>query len=362
MKISLCMIVKDEAEVLARCLDSVKDCVDEIVIADTGSTDNTRQIALNYTDKLLTFPWREDFAAARNFSFSHAEGDYLLWLDADDYLFPDSAARFSDLRGMLAADRPDIVMCRYDIAFDKNGPTSSFYRERLLRREAHFTWQGRVHECIAPHGKIVYSDIRIAHLGSGKDRGARNLHIYQKWAQEEPLGGRDLFYYGRELYYNKLYTEAIAVLTEMLDGDGWYVNKIEACKILSFCYAERGEREKALLALFRSLSYGEPRASVLCEIAKSFQGGNRLREAVFWYEAALTCRDHSAEGDFEEPQARDLVPLLELICCYYALGDTEKALFYHGKTEELFPKHPSVTFNRDFFKSKGFLLDNRSPQ
>ena len=69
VSISLCMIVKNEEDVLARCLDSAAELVDEIVIVDTGSTDRTREIAARYTDKIFDFPWRDDFAAARNESF-----------------------------------------------------------------------------------------------------------------------------------------------------------------------------------------------------------------------------------------------------------------------------------------------------
>ncbi len=355
VKISLCMIVKDEEEVLARCLESVKELVDEIVIADTGSTDKTRNIASAYTELIYEIAWEDDFAKARNFVFSKATGDYLLWLDADDVISPENAKRFLALRQTLSKELPDMVMCPYDTAFDGETPLSTFYRERLVRRSSGFLWQGRIHECIAPHGKILHSEFRVFHLGSKKVRGMRNLHIYQKWASEEPLGGRDKFYYGRELYYHRLYTEAIAILEDMLDGEGWYVNKIEACKILSYCYAAQGKVEKAHLALFRSFSYGEPRASVLCEIAALFQRKNRIHEAIFWYEAALSCRDHAAEGDFEEPNSRTLVPYLELVCCYYALGDRKKAVFYHKKTERLFPNHSAVIYNRQFFVEKGLI-------
>ena len=72
VKISLCMIVKNEEDVIARCLDSVSRCVDEIIIADTGSSDRTKEICRDFTDKVFDFDWTDDFAAARNFSFSKA--------------------------------------------------------------------------------------------------------------------------------------------------------------------------------------------------------------------------------------------------------------------------------------------------
>ena len=81
--ISLCMIVKNEEKVLARCLDSIYDLMDEIIIVDTGSTDQTREIAKKYTDKIYDFTWTGSFADARNFSFSKAECEYIYTADAD---------------------------------------------------------------------------------------------------------------------------------------------------------------------------------------------------------------------------------------------------------------------------------------
>ncbi len=75
--ISLCMIVKNEEDVLARCLDCVQNLVDEIIIVDTGSTDRTKEIARRYTTRIIDFPWNDDFSAARNLSFSHATMDYI---------------------------------------------------------------------------------------------------------------------------------------------------------------------------------------------------------------------------------------------------------------------------------------------
>lgn len=82
--ISLCMIVKNEEDVLERCLRSAEGVADEIIIADTGSTDQTKEIARRCGAKVYDFVWKDDFAAARNFAFSKATCDYLFWLDADD--------------------------------------------------------------------------------------------------------------------------------------------------------------------------------------------------------------------------------------------------------------------------------------
>ncbi len=356
MKLSLCMIVKDEEAVLARCLKSVEKLFDELIVVDTGSTDGTKEIAKRFGAKIYDFIWEDNFASARNFSFSKATGDYVAWLDADDVLPPEERAQFFALRALLKEKRPDLVFCPYDVGIPQNGHTvSTFYRERFFLREANFQWQGRVHECVAPRGKQVKFDLRVRHLGSKKERGTRNLHLYQAWQKEEKLSPRDKFYYGRELYYHKLYVEACAVLGEMLNENGWYVNQIEACRVLSKCYLARGKREEAFYALTRSFLYGEPRASVLCDMGELLSNMGKSREAIFWFSAAMNCKDHAQEGDFDEPLSRDLIPLLAIVCCYCALGEHEKAFGYHKQSKKKFPAHPSVLHNEEYFKRIGFI-------
>jgi glycosyltransferase involved in cell wall biosynthesis len=89
MDLSLCMIVKDEAEKLPRCLSSVKDIVDEMIIVDTGSTDQTLEIARSFGAAVCHFTWNQNFSAARNESLRYAQGNWILVLDADEVLKPE---------------------------------------------------------------------------------------------------------------------------------------------------------------------------------------------------------------------------------------------------------------------------------
>ena len=133
--ISLCMIVKNEEKTLARCLNSVHDLVDEIVIVDTGSSDRTKEIASEYTENVFSYPWTDDFAAARNDSFSKASMEYCMWLDADDILEQPERKKFIQLKQSLSPDT-DMVMMKYNVAFDEyDNPTLSYYRERLESRK-----------------------------------------------------------------------------------------------------------------------------------------------------------------------------------------------------------------------------------
>ncbi len=86
ISLSLCMIVRDEEKTLKRCLDSVKSFINEIIIVDTGSKDKTKEIAKSFNSKIYDFKWINDFSAARNFAFSKATSDYIMWLDGDDFI------------------------------------------------------------------------------------------------------------------------------------------------------------------------------------------------------------------------------------------------------------------------------------
>ena len=343
------MIVKNEEDVIARCLDSVSRCVDEIIIADTGSSDRTKEICRDFTDKIFDFEWTDDFSAARNFSFSKATGDYLMWLDADDVVSSENIGLLKELKKTLAQKNPDVVMCRYVTSFDENGtPLFSFFRERLLKRTANFKWEGFIHECISPRGNIIYSDFTVHHK---KERGAgdRNLRIFQKKiSQGVKLDARNTFYYGRELCYNKMYAEGAAVLERALDMD-LKNNRNEACLFLYDCYNAMDEKQKAFLSLCRSLEKGPPRADILCRIAGVFKARRDFETAAFWYDAATKCGDMSARGEFDRAEFRTFIPFVELSCCYFYLGDKKKALMFHEKAKSLRPSHPSVLFNKRFF-------------
>ena len=98
---SLCMIVKNEEKVLERCLKSLAPYMDEIIIADTGSSDATKKIAQKYTDKVYDFEWTGNFSDARNFVASKATKEYIYTADADEYLDADNQKKLAQLKQIL---------------------------------------------------------------------------------------------------------------------------------------------------------------------------------------------------------------------------------------------------------------------
>lgn len=195
-KLSLCMIVKNEEKTLPVCLESVKNIVDEIIIVDTGSTDKTIEIAQSYGAKVHSFEWVDDFSAARNESLQYAVGDWILYLDADERISPDNAAKIREV--ITNSDIAAVNMIEHIPQEEGNlfKTVSSDYC-RLFRNDPRIRFTGRVHEQILPAvnaigGKVLKSSIRIEHWGYAVDeskrqnRAQRNLNLLLNDAADNP--------------------------------------------------------------------------------------------------------------------------------------------------------------------------------
>ncbi|MDY3619021.1 tetratricopeptide repeat-containing glycosyltransferase family 2 protein [Agathobaculum sp.] len=351
--ISLCMIVKNEESVLARCLDSVKDLVDEVIVADTGSSDRTREIAAAY-GQVYDFPWCDDFSAARNFSFSKASMDYCMWLDADDVIAPGDHEKFRSMKKTLDPS-VDVVMLPYQTVFDEAGkPTFTYFRERLLKNGRGFQWQGAVHECIAPCGHIEYGEAAVQHRKQGAGDPNRNLRLYEKQLRDgKSLDARGLFYYARELLTHKRYADAEQVFSAFLARpDGWLENRIEACRQLAECRLALGKTENALQALLSSFAIDIPRAETCCALGALLMGQEQYRQAAFWYETALRSPRNTRTGGFILEDCYGYLPCIQLCVCYDRLGDYETAEAMNERAAGFRPDSAAVAYNRAYFADR----------
>lgn len=176
--ISLCMIVKNETHVLARCLNSIADLVDEIIIVDTGSTDDTKKIASQFTDQIYDFSWNGDFSSARNFAFSLATKDYIYSADADEMLDEINRTRFLQLKQAMLPEI-EIVQMKYITTTDFNTVLNAKkeYRPKLFKRIRSFTWIDPVHETIRLDPVVFDSDIEILHMPLSMHH-KRDFHIF----------------------------------------------------------------------------------------------------------------------------------------------------------------------------------------
>ncbi|RMF63552.1 MAG: tetratricopeptide repeat protein [Calditrichaeota bacterium] len=193
--LSLCMIVKNEAAYLADCLASVAGVVDEIVVVDTGSVDGTVELAKQWGARVAFFPWRDDFAAARNQSLRLARGEWILYLDADERLHPEAEP---EIRKVMRDERAAFVSVLIDSKAAAGGAEGHLTRShRLFRNLPGVRFTGRIHEQVSPFflglgHKEYMSNIRLVHLGYAKteaelaEKRRRNRRLLAKQLQEEP--------------------------------------------------------------------------------------------------------------------------------------------------------------------------------
>ncbi|WP_230199068.1 glycosyltransferase family 2 protein [Risungbinella massiliensis] len=222
-QLSLCMIVKDEEETLASCLESVKYIVDEIILVDTGSTDRTKEIAQNYGANIYDFPWTDDFSAARNYGIQKAQGDWILWLDADEKVEVKDAAM---LRDILYCSNYDLLAVNLINFIGEKEDKSHFYQiahHRLFRNHMGFCFENRIHETLNITNVLSETDqkkrvgivpIRVYHTGylqtsvEKKGKFERNLTLLKRELGEKEHSPWIHYHIASEYYRVQEYAKA----------------------------------------------------------------------------------------------------------------------------------------------------------
>ena len=359
--ISLCIIVKNEEYTIGRCLDSVNGIPDEIVIVDTGSTDRTREIVGEYTDRIFDFTWIDDFAAARNFAFSQATMDYILWLDADDVLADSDREQFLKLKENLDP-LMDAVNMPYLLAFDQFGSvTFSLRRNRLVKRSKNFRWIGPVHEYLEVYGKILNSDISITHKDMSTGDSDRNLKIYEKrLSNGEAFSPRDLYYYANELFDHQFNNRAIEFYHKFLKtGQGWVEDNLAACGRLADCFHNIGEKDKELEYILKSFEYATPRAEFCCRLGLYFLIAEQYEQGVFWYKLATQLEKPIDSWGPKTESCWTWLPHLQLCVCYDRLGKHELAYEHNEIAGKFRSEDSQVLYNKNYLEG---ILGIGSPE
>ncbi len=354
VELSLCMIVRNEEQNLTRCLESVKEAVDEIVILDTGSTDRTREIAAKYTDRIWEYAWQDDFAAARNASFAHASKPFVMWLDADDVVSAQDIGRLKALKEQLHGG-VDAVMMPYYYAFAQDGrPSLIFDRERIVRREAGFVFEGAVHEAMAVSGHVIRAEIPIRHMGQHAEESCRrNLAIYERRLEKGMvMSARDTYYFARELMAAGAYERAEQTFLRFLQMDAWRENHIDAFISRGECLLRLGRRKEAKRAFLSALEADAPRAQALCALGGCFMEEGNLNAAALWYRAALLCGAPEDPCAFDVPEAYGYVPLMQLCVIYARMGDDAEAAKMNEQALLLRPGDGAALANRAYFAAR----------
>lgn len=326
-RISVCMIVKNEEDILRRCLDSLRGIWDELIIVDTGSSDATKEIAAEYTDKIYDFVWTGSFSDARNFSFSKAKMEYIYSADADEVLDEENRERFLQLKENLIPEI-EIVQMKYgnQLAFGTVYNFDEEYRPKLFKRIRTFQWIESIHETIQTEPVIFDSDIVITHMPKGSHT-ARDLQAFERLIQKgERLSSRLYEMYARELFVSG--TEDDFVRAEKYFQSAAADTERKTQEILmACCVAAAGARiRKDMSSFFRYALKAvamEGCSEICLELGRFYMEQKDWEEAAIWlynavYETEPILNVHTG-GD---------TALSLLADCYQAYGDEEQAKVY----------------------------------
>lgn len=346
--LSVCMIIKNEEKVLDRCLNSINGIADEIIIVDTGSKDQSKEIALGYTDKVFDFEWVDDFSKARNYAASKASGEWILVIDADEYVDYDS---FEEFKNKLLSNPPQNNINAVQITSflgESAESTGLNYHTRLYKNNGLIEYHRRIHETLRhKEGQEDFGivDFNIYHSGymkntvKEKQKTDRNLSIL---LEQEKKTGIDYFYIGNE--YNALgelgkaiqYYQAAYKNRNSVDAN--YIPKLLVYLID---------------ALYREKRYGEALEIIKgCEEAyPNYADYKYLKGLIFYakkeyqkaksiFEFILTNRSNLIVDHSED--YKELSPLIHLAIIYELEGELHKAVEYYSRAVSLNESNDSL--------------------
>lgn len=331
--ISLCMIVKNEEKILARCLDSVAMLVDEIIIVDTGSTDATKEIAGRYTEHVYDFQWIDDFSAARNFAFSKASMEYIYSADADEVLSAENREKFRLLKETLLPEI-EIVQMKYanQLQFGTVYNFDEEYRPKLFKRKRDFVWEAPIHETVRLTPVIYDSDIVITHLPeeSHAKRDLENFHRhcidgYRLPKRLHGLYARELMLTGDEEDFAQA---ADTFLKSAADNERDSEEMAQACCIVAKAARLAGDTVTFFKYTSKVIAE-EANSEICCEMGHFYEENEDWEEAAIWYYNAVY-----ETSPILNLQAGGRESLEGLIRCYEQLGCPEQVQVYREELQK----------------------------
>ncbi|MCB9916450.1 MAG: glycosyltransferase family 2 protein [Planctomycetes bacterium] len=350
MRLSLCTIVRDEAEHLPALLASVRGVVDELCVLDTGSTDGTPELARRAGARVGHFAWCDDFAAARNAALELATGDWVLALDADERLeAPGARARLEAFARRL----PD-ALGRVLLVNGSEAGASSIALTRFFPRVPSLRYRGRVHEqLVDAHGERLRHDtgVVVHHLGyaaevvAGRDKLARNRRLLEAALVDEPDNAYLWYQLGRTEFVAEDHAaawSACARAVERLAGaDAAYAASLH--ETAAYALRQLGRSAEARELLLRLLPRYAARADTRFALALCDLDVGRLAEAEAGFQACLQLEDEAPEGGEASRSACTWAPAFNLGVMHEVLEHVDEAVAWYRRALRHHPGHaPSL--------------------
>ena len=346
--LSVCMIVKNEEKVLERCLRSIHGIADEIIVVETGSTDKTKEIALQYTDKVYDFEWANDFAKARNYAASKATGEWILAIDADEYVDRDQFEKFKE---QLKTDPPNLEINAVEIISFVGRKAEFTFKNlhaRFYKNNSKIKYFRPIHEDLKYIDDREYQlgvvDLQLFHSGymkgtiQEKEKSKRNLPLLLNLENKKSI---DYFYIGNEyrnlgdldkaiLYYQKAYKERESDQAE-------YILQL-LIFLIDALYKKKRYREA--LEVIQSCEIAYPKlADFKYYKGLIYQAQNKYNKAKSIFEHILSNKYRlSARSE----EFKEYAPLVNLANIYEEKGNLHKAVEYYSKALSINPSKDAM--------------------
>ena len=343
--LSLCIIVKNEEKFIAKCLNAVKDIIDEIIIVDTGSTDSTLDIINEYDVKLYKYTWNNDFSATRNYAINKATGDWILFLDADEIL--DLSSQDKILKFIKTTNFDGCHFLVHNYTAQDSTDYTIHYALRLFKNNKGYYYKGKIHEQIANKDESVISNnfsnenILLHHYGysqevlKDKDKRLRNIPILLDMLKENPNDSFTLFNLGNEYLAKNDIVKAL----EYYDLSYRNINMTQHYAIhlyyrIAVCYQNIKDYAKAIKFVNEALQYYSPNVDFEFLRGCLYYDQENYTLAIDSFNKCLELGDDKSSVKFIN-NCGTINPLISLGDLHFKLKDYHKALDFYNKALNL---------------------------
>ncbi|MDF2557313.1 MAG: tetratricopeptide repeat family protein [Bacillales bacterium] len=352
--LSLCLIVKNEELVLKRCLDSVHNIVDEIIVVDTGSTDRTKEIAQNYVSHVYNFEWTNSFSDARNFAQSKASGKWILVLDADEYVDGDNLKNaIEELKKIkqtidafevniynFTGENAERIVQHKSIRIYKNNPSIHFFRtihEQLKKENGDLL--------VGSSNLILYHSGYLKNTVKEKNKGERNKDLIEKQSSLAARTAFDYFNLGNEYFSAGEVNKALeSYVTAHKKQPNIQITWVPFCIVLTVnCLIALERYKEALDMIYKKGKNFTHSPDFKCLKANVYMLQHRYDEAIEEFEDLLNNKDYYSKTitsiDFSEFHPHQYLGKI-----YFEQKEFNKAIYHYVKALNINTKSREILY------------------
>jgi glycosyltransferase involved in cell wall biosynthesis len=350
---TLCLIVLNEADQIAECINSFKGIFSEILIIDTGSTDNTVKIAKKLGANVIPYKWENDFSKARNFALSKVKTNWTLIADADD--------RITEKNKIKLIELFDKFKNNFSIfSFPYIYSTNTGDRIRLIKTNLNLKYIYPVHELLVIPEKFkkLYKKINIPFLHVKKESDfqkgfKRNCKIMNKFIKTHPTDLRILYYLIHDNFSAKNYKKTIFWCKKYLNNKpykSYLINKVFARQGIS--YLRLNNHLKAIESFILAIAATPELIEPYLYLGDIYLNEKKIKEALQFYIMAKTCKVPQNTEHFFNFDAYSYYANLKLTDAYVKIGDYRSALKYAEEAKIKLPNDKKLMEKIEFIRSK----------